>query len=155
MITKNDCILLLTEIQKQGDVDVKSQLVKQIKSEEVLPDIIQFINKNRQMDLSKFYEKVRKSYNNKKSQLYINIVRDLDENKPQEVLTTLASLNLQLLLYSKDATNYQMFLRAARMEEINKCLLNYSKTYDIIPCIKLLQILKADLKCLEQSMRQQ
>lgn len=152
MISKEDCILLLTDLQESG-VEVKDQLLKTIRSKDINPETVQFINKNRQMDLSKFYEKLRKSYNNKKSNLYINLVKDLDEDSTTQVLTTLASLNLQLLLFSKEVSDYQMFIRAARMEEINKCLLNYSRTYDIIPCIKLLRILKADLKCLEQSLK--
>lgn len=150
MLTKEDTILLLTQLQQSG-IDVKSQLMKAVRSQYVQADIIQFINTNRQIDLSKFYEKLRKSYNDKRSILYKNLVKDLTEDNISDVLTTLASLNLQLLLFSKDAEDYEMFLRAARMEEINKCLLNYSRTYDIIPCIKLLQIIKADLKCLENS----
>lgn len=151
MISKDDCILLLSELQQEG-LDVKQQLIKVVRSNDIQPDVIQFINKNRQIDLSKFYEKLRKSYNDKRSNLYINLVKDLTEDNIQDVLTTLASLNLQLLLFSKNVNDYQMFLRAARMEEINKCLLNYSRTYDIIPCIKLLRIVKADLKCLEDSL---
>ena len=35
-------------------------------------------------------------------------------------------------------------------EIISKCLLNYYKTGDIIPCQKLLNIFKSDLKLLEE-----
>ena len=42
-----------------------------------------------------------------------------------------------------------MFLRSARFDEIAAVLYNYSKTYDIIPCIKLLRAVKADLKAFE------
>ena len=42
-----------------------------------------------------------------------------------------------------------MFLKHTRFEEITQALLNYSKTYDLVPCIKVLQIIKADLKAFE------
>lgn len=67
-ITKTDCILLLTEQQEKG-IDVSSVLNKLVKQQEPSVDVIKFINDNRQLDLSKFYDKIRKSYNNKKSNL--------------------------------------------------------------------------------------
>ena len=68
MITKTDCILLLTEQQENG-IDVSNMLNTLIKQQEPSIEVIKFINDNRQLDLSKFYEKIRKSYNNKKSNL--------------------------------------------------------------------------------------
>lgn len=105
------------------------------------------------MDLCLFYEKLRKSYNEKRSKLYLNIVRDLNEDSVQEVLTTLASLSLQILLFRPKAENMELFIRASRLDEINKVILHYTNTYDIIPAIKLLRIIKADLKCLEASLK--
>lgn len=110
--------------------------------------VIKFINSHRPFEANKFYEKIRKSYNDKKSTLYRNIVKEnLDD--PNDVLTTLASLNLQILLYSKNVDDKQMFLRHMRFEEICAALLNYSKKYDLVPCIKLLQRIKADLKAFQ------
>ena len=42
-----------------------------------------------------------------------------------------------------------MFLRNARFLEIEAALFNYSKTFDIVPCIKLLNKVKIDLKAFE------
>jgi hypothetical protein len=42
-----------------------------------------------------------------------------------------------------------MFLRQARYEEITRCLHHYSTTYDLIPAIKLLRLVKMDLKAFE------
>ena len=75
------------------------------------------------MEVNKFYSYIRKSYNQKRSKLYINIMKEIDD--VQEVLTTLASLNLQILLYSKKIDDRQMFLRHARAEEISKVLTIY------------------------------
>lgn len=146
MISKNDCLLLLTELKNEG-LDTSQQIKNLIISNEPSIEIIKFINTQRQLDVTKFYEKLRKSYNNKKSKLYINIVKDVEN--PKDVLTTLASLNLQILLYSGQAENYQMFLRHARAQEITTVLNNYYKTYDITNCLKLLKLIKIDLKCLE------
>ena len=46
-----------------------------------------------------------------------------------------------------------MFLRHARCNEITQVLNNYFKTYDLTNCIKLLRLIKADLKCLESITR--
>ena len=146
-ITKNDCILLLTELSDQG-IDCREELLKALHSSDVDIETLKFINDNRQLDATAFYEKLRKSYNNKKSKLYINIVKD-EVKDPKEILITLASLCLQILLYSKNVENTNLFLKHVRFDEITKCLNNYSKTYDLIPCQKLLYLLKADLKVLE------
>ena len=102
MITKTDCILLLTEQQENG-VDVSSMLNTLVKQSEPSVEVIKFINDNRQLDLSRFYDKIRKSYNNKKSKLYINIVKEIEE--PNQVIITLSSMLTQILLFSKEAEN--------------------------------------------------
>jgi hypothetical protein len=64
-------------------------------------------------------------------------------------VTTLAALNLQILLYAEKVPDMTMFIRHTRFDEINQALLNYGRTYDLVPCIKVLQIVKADLKAFE------
>lgn len=147
-ITKNDCLLLLTNLKQDG-INVDSQIKNLLSSNQIPLSIIEFINKQRELSASQFYQKLRKSYNNKKSKLYINIVKD-EFKDPKDVLTTLASLNLQILLFSKTLEdNVDIFLNWVRFKEINQCLLNYANTKDLIPCQKLLKFIKADLKCLE------
>ena len=58
-------------------------------------------------------------------------------------------VQLQILLFAKNAKDRQMFLRHSRAEEISLVLNNYFKTYDITPCLKLLKYVKADLKCID------
>lgn len=148
MITKRDCILLLSELSSKG-VDTKEMLNRAIKSPNVDLTVVKFINEHRQLDANAFYEKLRKSYNNKRSTLYKNIVTCDEVDCTETVLTTLAALNLQILLYMKNVEDSKMFMSHTRVEEINEVLLNYSKTYDLVPCIKVLQIIKADLKAFE------
>ena len=138
--------MLLTEQQENG-VDVSSMLNTLVKQSEPSVEIIKFINDNRQLDLSRFYDKIRKSYNNKKSKLYINIVKEIEE--PNQVIITLSSMLTQILLFSKEAENKQLFLKHARAQEISLVLFNYFKNYDITNCIKLLKLIKADLKVIE------
>lgn len=146
MITKNDCLILLADIQNNG-VDTTQVTQELVKSNTLPLSVIKFINDNRQLDLSAFYERLRKNYNNKKSNLYKNIVKEIDE--PNEVLTTLSSLLTQILLYSRQLENRQMFLKHARSSEITMVLNNYFKSYDLTNCLKLLRIIKVDLKALE------
>ena len=141
MITKQDCMLLLTEI---GATDKLKELVS-MNNPSV--EIIKFINDNRELELTRFYEKIRKSYNQKRSKLYINLVKEVDD--PTEVLTTLSALLTQILIFSKSVEDKQMFLRHARADEISAVLKNYFSTYDITNCLKLARIIKADLKVCE------
>ena len=151
MITKTDCILLLTDLQNKG-LDVEDYLHKAVESPTISIDVLKFINENRQMDLTLFYRHIRKSYNQKHSSLYKNIV--IEELKdPNESLTTLSALLTQILLFNKKVDNKQMFLRHARCNEITQVLNNYFKTYDLTNCIKLLRVIKADLKALEMITR--
>ena len=146
MITRNDCYLLLAEINEKG-IDTSTQIKSLMSSTSIPLDVIKFINDNRQLDLTNFYEKIRKSYNNKKSKLYINIVKEVEN--PQEVLTTLSSLLTQILLFTKSADDKQMFMRHSRAQEISQVLNNYFKDYNLTNCVKLLRLIKADLKALE------
>lgn len=146
MISKADCLLLLTELKEKG-LDTDEQTKMLLKNQEPTLEIIKFINDNRQFEVTRFYQKIRKSYNNKKSNLYINIVKEITE--PSEVLTTLSAMLTQILLFSRGLDSIQMFLRHSRAEEISLVLTNYFRTYDITNCQKLLRLIKADIKALE------
>lgn len=148
MITRRDCLLLLSELAARG-IDTNAMTRLALKSQDVNIDVIKFIDDHRQLDANAFYEKIRKSYNHKKSNLYKNIVTCDEVDCSDTVLTTLAALNLQILLFMNNVSDTRMFLNHTRFEEINKALLNYSKTYDLVPCIQVLQIVKADLKAFE------
>ena len=148
MITRRDCLLLLAELQQKG-IDTLAMSQKAMRSTSIDLDVIKFINDNRRFEANSFYEKLRKSYNNKKSMLYKNIVTCDEVDCTSTVLTTLGALNLQILLYLDKVDDTKMLLRHLRYEEITQALLNYSKTFDLVPCIKVLQIIKADLKAFE------
>lgn len=146
MITKNDCYLLLSELNENG-LDTSKAIKDLMSSNSPSLEVIKFINDNRQLDLTLFYEKLRKSYNNKKSKLYINIVKETEF--PQDVLITLSSLLTQILLFAKDVEDRQMFLRHSRADEISQVLTNYFRDYDLTKCVKLIKLFKIDIKALE------
>ena len=146
MITKNDLLMLLSELQDNG-IDTVEQFTRTVTSRELPLDVIQFINSKRQLDVNTFYEYIRKSYNDKKSKLYINIMKEIDD--VNEVLTTLAALNLQILLFSKKVNDKQMFLRHARAEDITKVLTNYYQKFDLTNCVRLIHLIKADITTFE------
>ncbi len=148
MIRKDDCVLLLTQIEEEKHINVKPYITKLLLADSIPEDILKFINDNRQLDLTAFYKKVRKSYNANKSNLYKNLVRE-SFNKPEDILTTLASLALQVLLYNNKVEDKIAFLKHSRFEEITRVLNLYSKTYDLRPCLNLLYLIKSDIKILE------
>lgn len=146
MITKNDTILLLTELQNKG-IDVTKQLRTVVSSTDVSIDVLKFINDNRQLDVNEFYNNLRVAYNKKKSKLYINIMKEIDD--PQEVLTTLSALLTQILLYSKKLTNKKLFISHVRATEITTTLNNYFNNFNINTAISLLRLIKIDIRALE------
>lgn len=150
MLQRQDLILLLSELESAG-ADVTMQLNKVVRSQSIPMDVLKFINDSRQLDVTAFYKHIRNTYNNKKSKLYINIVSDIKD--PQEVVTTLASFALQILLFSKKATDPDMFLKHARFKEVESCLLDYADNYDLSNCMKLMKLLRADIKAVESLYR--
>ena len=149
MISRQDLFLLLSDIQSTG-VNITPYIKRLSEVDDIDLDTIQFINKHRNLDLCKFYEKLRKSYNDKRSKLYINIVKE-DFSKPEVVLTTLSSLLTQILLFSDKVEDKDMFLRHSRAQEISKVLTLYFNNYDLSNAVQLLRIIKCDLKVLESS----
>lgn len=146
MISKNDCILLLTELQESG-IDINDNIIKVLKSTNIPLEVLEFINKHRQIDLTNFYNKLRNSYNNKKSKLYINIINE--DTNPNELISTLSSYALQAVLYSRNVDNSQMFLRHARVREVNLALAKYFTDFDLSLCSKLLSMIKTDMVACE------
>lgn len=150
MITRADLFLLLGELEDDG-IDTKEQLLKLSRANGIDIDVIKFINDHRELSLTKFYEKIRKSYNNKKSKLYINIVKEKEDLT--SVITTLSALLTQAILFSKDLEDKEIFFKHARCDEISKAITTYFATYNLIPCIKLIKLIKADIKALEHISR--
>ena len=55
--------------------------------------------------------------------------------------------------YSKEVSNLNQFYRFSRLEDVYKCLYHYSKTFDLVPCLQLLKLIKIDIKTLETTYR--
>ena len=69
MLTKNDLIILLSDLEASGK-DVSKYLTKSMLTEGIDMNTLKFINDNRQLDVAQFYELIRKNYNHNKSSLY-------------------------------------------------------------------------------------
>lgn len=147
MITRSDLVLLLTDLQEKG-IDVTEDISKLYQSSNIPVDVLKKINNSRPLDLLKFYEKLRESYNKKRSKLYINIMKS-DENAIEDVktiLTTLSALLNQILQF--EAEDKSMFYTHSRADEITNVLKIYFETKNINPAYKLLSLVKADIKIL-------
>lgn len=146
-LKKSDLVLLLTEMQDRGE-NVDQQMRLLIGSSGTLPiEVLKYINDHRLLEITHFYEHLRKNYNARKSDLYINIVREVEE--PQKVLTTLSALLTQILLWSKKLEDKQLFLEHSRAHEVALVLANYFRSYDITQALHLMRLIKADLVALE------
>lgn len=151
-ISKLDCLAILNDIKESG-IDTTKVTKELLSSNSPSLSVIKFINDNRQLDLTRFYEKLRLSYNNKKSTLYKNLVKELDTNNIGDAIITLNSYALQVTLFAKNLEDKQMFYRFARLEEVYRCLHWYSKRYDLTPALNLLGLIRADIKTLETCYR--
>lgn len=149
MLQVNDLVLILTDMQETGDEGAKEQLMKAIRSPLVSSETLKYINDRRPLDVTRFYERVRKNYNDKRSNLYKNIVRDVED--PNEAISTLSAFLLNLFLYSKhvEESNKALFFKHVRAEEVSRVLNKYYKDYDVTSALKLLRLIKADVKAFE------
>ena len=147
MITKNDCLTLVVELEDRG-LDINPIMKKLITAKEVPHEVLKFILDNRGIEVANFYEMLRKKHNDKKSPLYHNIVKEVTD--PEEIITTLACLLVQITLYSKKLpANKEIFQREVRAEEITRVLNNYYSTGLMDQCLALLKLIKTDLLVLE------
>ena len=147
MITKQDCLTLLVSLEDRG-ISIDQQMKRLLTAKEIPIDTLKFILENRGIEVANFYEMLRKKHNQKKSPLYHNIVKDITD--PEEVITTLACLLVQITLYSKKLpTNKEIFQREVRAEEISRVLNNYYTTGMLDSCLALMKLLKSDLLVLE------
>ena len=147
MITKNDCLTILVSLEDRG-VNIDQQMRKLLTAKEIPIDVLKFILTNRGIEVANCYEMLRKKHNQKKSPLYHNIVKEITD--PEEIVTTLACLLVQITLYSKKLTaNKEAFQREVRAEEITRVLNNYYATGTLDSCIALIKLLKSDMLVLE------
>ena len=147
MITKNDCLTILVSLEDRG-INIDSPMKKLITTKDIPMDVLKFILDNRGIEVANFYEMLRKKHNQKKSPLYHNIVKEIED--PDEMITTLSCLLVQINLYAKKLTsNKEIFQREVRAEEITRVLNNYYATGALEQCPALIKLLKTDLIVLE------
>lgn len=147
MINKSDLMTILVSLEDRG-ININQQMRKLLTSKEIPTETLKFILDNRGIEVANFYEMLRKKHNQKKSPLYHNIVKDITE--PEEVITTLSCLLVQIALYSKKLpANKEIFQREVRAEEISRVLNDYYCTGMLDSSIALIKLLKADLLVLE------
>ena len=142
MISKTDLLLLLSNIDNGQEY-----ISKVLTSDDVPMDVVKFINDQRELDVSAFYTHIRKSYNQKKSKIYIQIMKGMEDIN--EAIITLSSLHLQIQLFSKKVNDRNLFLKHSRAPEICNVLSKYYQNYDISNCFKLMRLIKADIIAFE------
>jgi hypothetical protein len=147
MITKNDCLSILVKLEDSGVKNIDTYMRKLLVSREIPLEVLKFISDNHGLDISNFYEMLRKNHNKKKSPLYTNIVREQTEVK--DIVTTLSCLLTQILLYGSKLEHQELFYKEARADEITKVLNEYFQTGLYETCHNLLKLIKSDLLVLE------
>ena len=147
MITKNDCLSILVKLEDNGVKGIDAQMRKLLVSKDIPLDVLKFISENRGIEVGNFYEMLRKSHNQKKSPLYTNILKEVEN--PDELITTLSCLLTQIILYGNKLINRDQFFREVRAEEVSRVINNFFKTGTYDECQALLKLIKSDLLVLE------
>ncbi len=148
MLTKRDCLYLISELESQGIDTSEINDKLSFDDDTITIELLDFINTHRQFEVAQFYEKLRKQYNSKHNKLYINIVKE-EHKDPKETLITLSSLLTQILLFANGLDNPDLFIKHSRADDITKVLALYTKDYNITNAIMLLRLIRADLKAFE------
>ena len=146
MITKNDCLSILVKMEDNG-LSVNAYIKKLLSAKEIPLDVLQFIAKNRGIEVGNFYEMLRQKHNKSKSPLYTNILKEIDD--VDDVITTLTCLMTQIVLYGKKLDDSSAFYKEVRAEEITRVLNEYFKTELPDDCVKLIKLIKSDILVLE------
>lgn len=147
MLTKSDCLSILVKMEDAG-IDIKNNMKELLISKDIPTRVLEFIVKNKWIEAGNFYEMLRKKHNQKKSPLYLNILKDIESE--EHCLTTLVCLLVQINLYSnKLERDKDLFLNEIRAEEISKVIHEYYATKDSSNCFSLLKLIKTDLLVLE------
>ena len=146
MLNKSDCMSILIKLEDKG-VDINAQMKKLILAKDIPIDVLKFIAEKQGLEAVNFYEMLRKSYNNKKSKLYKNILDDINID---DVCVILSSLLLQIALYSSKLTDTKnSFLQEIRANEISDALADFYKSDNAEKCLAVLNAIKTDLLVLE------
>jgi len=143
--------LLLYELASMG-INTNEVINKVLASTTPDKSVLEFIHSHKPLDVVGFYTKLRKSYNDKKSKLYKEIVQ-VDEKAPKDIAVTLASLLTQILLYSNKVEDKQQFLSQVRAKEISEVLDKYFTDFDSKSCLQMLLLFKSDIKLVEEISR--
>lgn len=136
IITRQDLLTLASD-----DVE----LLKEVYSNPV--DVVKELKENGKLEIFTFYDKLRHAYNDKKSKVYINIMKEVED--PKKVLTTLSALVTQILLFSEKSTNREIFLNHSKLSDILKALQSYSTTQNVDDGIGIIKEIKQDIKQVE------
>lgn len=146
MLNKSDCMSILIKLEDKG-VDINAQMKKLILAKDIPIDVLKFIAEKQGLEAVNFYEMLRKSYNNKKSKLYKNILDDINLDN---ICVILSSLLLQIALYSSKLTDTKnSFLQEIRANEISDALADFYKSDNVEKCLAVLNAIKTDLLVLE------
>lgn len=148
MLNRQDCYKILFDMKEKG-IDVTEQISQLSKNVKVPLQVIKFINENRELNVTTFYESLRKKHNEKTSKLYLKIMKeDLDAN---ECLKTLSSYVTQVLIASEkiQLSERKSFLESSHILQVISALHKYFASQELLECLDILKIIKSDIKILE------
>lgn len=158
MFLTQDCLDFLTNKKNQAtnstEINYLNKLIKALLLDNKLTEeLLSYMIKEQGLEVRNFYEYLRKQYNNRRSKLYKNLVREdfLDQNVSEKVIV-LTSLLQQITLHCKhlDSKRAQdSFLKQSRADEILESLHSYFSAGNEEYINQVLKLIQIDLKVIE------
>lgn len=149
MLSKLDVYQILFEMKAQNIQGAEENIKLISKSVEVPLDVIRYINDNRSLQITEFYEDLRRKSNTKASKLYKNLMKE--DKQPQEVLKTASSYVTQVLIRAEqlDLQERTIFYDNSRVKQISEGIHNYFNNGEIRSLLDVLTTVRKDIKILE------
>lgn len=148
MLSKQECYKILLDMRADG-VNVNKPISQLASASTVPPEVIKFINENRNLAITEFYRVLRKKSNSTKNKLYKEIVTEVQQ--PMDKVKALSSFITQGVIAGEklELKERENFFKALRLKECAKALMNYFENSDIQPLLEMVLLIKNDIKIFE------
>ena len=148
MLSKQECYKILLDMRADG-VNVNKPISQLASAPTVPPEVIKFINENRNLAITEFYRVLRKKSNSTKNKLYKEIVTEVQQ--PMDKVKALSSFITQGVIAGEklELKERENFFKALRLNECAKVLMNYFENSDIQPLLEMVLLIKNDIKIFE------
>lgn len=149
MLSKNTCYKILLEMRDDGQN--VTRYINLVSSNTIVPkEVIQFINNQRPLKVTEYYDELRKLHNKKHVKLYKELLEE-SRDDIQRMTKVLSSYITRALIYTEnmDGQDKFNFLENARIPDCSVALSKYFIDKDDSLIKETFDLIRTDIKILE------